>query len=349
MTIATATPTASAVPKSDGSGKLALAWLPVASSGESSSTKLVRADDERLTGGGGGGGAGSAEQALAAVALLAAQIDAARLGVSNGWLDGFADVSGIASGSYVHSAGKVAAPAGEQATPTMTGNTAPSGVASASSEFSSGYAAWKAFNRTNSGEADSWLPASSAPPVWLQYQFPVATTIGTYRVTTRAYPAAYPTAWKLQGSNNGTDWTDLHEVTASGLSSGDETTAELTVTSPGSYTHYRLYITERSSAGDMGIGELKLYTASGGLEVVSTTVTGQTVEAVTLTALVKGSGWTFEVDAGSGWEQLTTSSSAAGGGLTQHSGTLAITGTSVRVRATSTDGAAELRGWGVFW
>ena len=296
-----------------------------------------------------GGGGGDSTQALAAVALLAAQIDATRLGVLNGWLDGFADTSGIASGSYVFSSGKLSAPSGELAAPQMTSNTEPSGTASASSEFSSGYAAWKAFNRTNVNEGDSWLPSSSEPPVWLRYQFPSATTVGSYRVTTRNYPAAYPTAWKLQGSNNGTDWTDLHEVTDSGLSSGDQTTAELTITSPGSYTHYRLYITARSSSADMGIGKLSLYAAPGDLEVVSTNVTGQTVESVTMTALVKGGSWTFEIDAGSGWEEMTTSSSSAGGGLTQHSGSLVISGTSVRIRAISTDSTAELHGWGVFW
>lgn len=54
--------------------------------------------------------------------------------------------------------------------PTMTSNTTPSGEVSASSEISSGYQPWKAFDGTNSVNTDCWHSAEGTSH-WIQYKF----------------------------------------------------------------------------------------------------------------------------------------------------------------------------------
>ena len=100
------------------------------------------------------------------------------------------------------------------AIPTMTSNTAPSGIASADSFFNSDYSAWKAMDKSNT-DYFGWLTGGTFPH-WLQYTFTSGKTITSYSVTSRNYPGwmVSPTAWKLQGSNNGSSWTDLDTQTS---------------------------------------------------------------------------------------------------------------------------------------
>ena len=101
------------------------------------------------------------------------------------------------------------------AIPTMTSNTTPSGVASADSSYNSNYSAWKAMDRSNSGYL-CWLTGTGGTfPHWLQYRFASGKIITSYSVTSPNYPnwVVSPKTWKLQGSNNGSSWTDLDTQT----------------------------------------------------------------------------------------------------------------------------------------
>jgi hypothetical protein len=91
--------------------------------------------------------------------------------------------------------------------PTMTSNTAPSGVASASG-FSSGYEPWRAFDKTT---PSAWLV--DPPQSWLSYQFTSAKNIKKYIITGVDSTVApnhslnrNPKAWTFEGSNDGTNW-----------------------------------------------------------------------------------------------------------------------------------------------
>ena len=87
--------------------------------------------------------------------------------------------------------------------PVMTSNTAPYGVASASSE-GSGYGAWKAFDG-NPATDDRWS-ATSSGTAWVQYKFvnPVcAKKMFIY------YDSGYSATCQLKVSNNGSNWVDL--------------------------------------------------------------------------------------------------------------------------------------------
>jgi len=142
--------------------------------------------------------------------------------------------------------------------PIMTSNTEPSGVASASSEYSNKYQAWKAMNKENV-DSYSWH-SDAAMPAWLQYQFIVGKTIKIYSITSRNIIAPaqfYPIAWTLNGSNNGVDWTTLD--TQTGQSFGKNWKKYYSFINSTSYTYYRLNITSTSDAGTHAcIGEWEL-------------------------------------------------------------------------------------------
>lgn len=143
--------------------------------------------------------------------------------------------------------------------PFMTANDAPSGTASASSEYGSS-PAWKAFDAAISG----WLTNGGGAPGWLQYQFTTAKTILSYSIigwSNDTYPDRLITAWTLQGSNNGSDFTVLDTRTKLWRIGFVAWQPQLfTVATPGSYAYYRLNITANYGGNAyVGIAHLALY------------------------------------------------------------------------------------------
>lgn len=145
--------------------------------------------------------------------------------------------------------------------PDMTDNNAPSGLCSASSTFGA-YYPYLAMNDTNSGEADCWY-ADGAKPQWLQYQFAAGKVIGAYSISARDYTLSgceYPVAWTLQGSNNGSDWTNLDSQSGQSFTQAEKKTyVFINVTS---YAYYRLTVTESQHSTLLAIGEFELILAS---------------------------------------------------------------------------------------
>lgn len=161
----------------------------------------------------------------------------------------------------------------------MTGYTAPSGtVSSAAGEIE---VAWQAFDQV---AGTCWRNdggyGSGVTPQWLAYELASAQTVTAYRWQNidRAWlNANHPTAWELQGWN-GTSWDTLHSVTGLAALAVGEWTATYTVTSPGSYSKYRIYITEwiETDGNWVQIGEVDLqgdppveYTVPSGSVVVT--------------------------------------------------------------------------------
>lgn len=101
------------------------------------------------------------------------------------------------------------------AIPVMTSNTAPSGVASASTIYGVGYEAYKAFNNSKTGISDGWRTASNTKLGWIQYTFDTPKKIAKYTVTpiTETTTNA-PKDWTFQGSNDGVTWDVLDTQTA---------------------------------------------------------------------------------------------------------------------------------------
>jgi hypothetical protein len=142
---------------------------------------------------------------------------------------------------------------------------------SAKDEFSTTYEAWKAFNKNDGG--DAWLSGSApsaSTPQWLKIKYPSSQVIKSYVIKARDNPSPrFPTAWKLQGSNNDSDWTDIGtEQTVSLWSIASEKSFDVSSNTT-AYQYYRLRITgsresaSLSNSDYVAIGEWFLNTVNG--------------------------------------------------------------------------------------
>ena len=142
--------------------------------------------------------------------------------------------------------------------PTMTSNTTPSGVVSATS-YQSGYDAYKAFDGVIS-DASAWIATSSANQR-LSYQFTKQILAKKIVFTPRATASAsnYVKDYKIQGSNNGNSWTDLYSGTNS---TGTNT---ITIDIPNNMSKYSylaifgVNTTTIVSGGNISIKECQFY------------------------------------------------------------------------------------------
>lgn len=136
--------------------------------------------------------------------------------------------------------------------PFMTDSAAPSGAASANESYVNN-PAWKGFAAPGNGWG--WASNGSAPPHWLKYQFPSATTISAYSVAPWDYDVFPQRCFKdftLQGSNDDTNWTTLD--TQTGITSwlyGTKKT--FTLPAPVTYVYFRIHITA-NAGGDTYTG-----------------------------------------------------------------------------------------------
>ncbi|PQP82455.1 hypothetical protein C0Q44_13510 [Paenibacillus sp. PCH8] len=144
-------------------------------------------------------------------------------------------------------------------TPSMTSNTTPSGVASASSIYNASYEAWRAFNGGATGTEDCWASSAGNPSGFLVYNFNNVTTLNAYAITSRDASdlTSAPKDWTLAGSNDGTNWSTIHTVTNSTGWSQKETRS-FVLSRDFSFSNYRLIIHTNNGANYTTIGELKL-------------------------------------------------------------------------------------------
>lgn len=162
--------------------------------------------------------------------------------------------------------------------PTMTTNTSPSGIASASSFYHVMYSPWVAFNKTSvengTSIGDCWATVNGTPTGWLAYEFDYSRVINKYVVQARTRTAAEqmagpsaPRDWTLEASNNGVNYVTLHTVTNSVGWVANER-REFAFRNNTSYKHYRLNVTANNgNSSFLAIGELELH------EEASATVT----------------------------------------------------------------------------
>lgn len=149
-------------------------------------------------------------------------------------------------------------------TATMTSNSAPApNVASASSEFSSSYQAWQAFDKsiTNATRFD-WATASGQSNAWIKYDFGAGNskviqkyTIVGVQINGYVDRLSAPRDWIFQGSNDNTTWsnldtrsyeTDWYEGEKRAYTFDNET----------AYRYYRVYISANNSSTGTGLFRL---------------------------------------------------------------------------------------------
>jgi hypothetical protein len=142
--------------------------------------------------------------------------------------------------------------------PIMSGNTTPSGIASASGEYGASYASWRAFDRTvDSG----WVGTDGQTTGWLAYDFQSGKIVNQYTITSRTIhggAAEVPRSWTFEGWN-GTGWEVLDSRT--GVSSWQAGVPKaFGFANTRAYTKYRINVSENNGFPPyMGIGELKMF------------------------------------------------------------------------------------------
>lgn len=136
----------------------------------------------------------------------------------------------------------------------MTSNTAPSPyVASASTEYP-GFPAYKSFNSS----LVSFWSSNGALPQWIQIDVGSSQLASKYMVQNRWDNATnQPTAWTLEGSNNGSTWTSVDSRTKAVGVGGAVYFYDMT--SPGTYRYWRWTITGSNSGSNADFANLALF------------------------------------------------------------------------------------------
>ena len=145
--------------------------------------------------------------------------------------------------------------------PIMTSNTAPSGVVSASAEPNApNMMAWKAFDGQY-GNQDTWY-GGSAGTGWIQYKFSSKMYAKKCVIKNRDNSTNKDCrvhTFKIQASNDGTNWTDITGTIDRGSASdaGSYETTHVISTSNTKYQYWRLNIL--SSWSGVGVAILQFY------------------------------------------------------------------------------------------
>ena len=113
-----------------------------------------------------------------------------------------------------------------------------------------------AANAADGDSSTKWLAFASTG--WVQYQLDSPQTVAVYTLTSaNDSPGRDPKAWVFQGSNDGTQWTDLDSRTGQTFSDRFVTNT-YTVATPGAYTYYRLNVSQNSGDGILQLADLDI-------------------------------------------------------------------------------------------
>jgi len=151
----------------------------------------------------------------------------------------------------------------ESIIPVMSGYSQNGFVASASSEYSTLYPAWKAFTKSANSAEDSWATLDGQTTGWIQIKCPVPVSVNMFSVTARynqigSHVITYPIDFSLYGSDDGSTWTELKVVTNEPSWSMGENRYYDVPNSP-QYIYYRLAVTKSSNTTYMDIANFDLY------------------------------------------------------------------------------------------
>lgn len=130
----------------------------------------------------------------------------------------------------------------ENIIPIMTSNSTPSGVASASGEFSRDNAAWKAFD----GDIETRWANSDRNAAWVAYEFEEKKTIGKYAIQCFAQKSI---DWTFDAFDETTNmWITLHSV-RDAIWSTDLEKKSFIINNKKAFKKYRIYTTKTESYG----------------------------------------------------------------------------------------------------
>lgn len=142
----------------------------------------------------------------------------------------------------------------------MTSATAPSPfVASASSEYNTNYSAWKAFNGSNSTDADGWLTADGVTTGWIQLDFGKEVVFNMVALTSspvRNANVSSPKDFNIDGSNDGVNYDTIRSITGEENWKPDEMRQYL-INPLKKYRYWRIDIKQNNGHIFSKIGEIR--------------------------------------------------------------------------------------------
>jgi hypothetical protein len=151
----------------------------------------------------------------------------------------------------------------ENLLPALTGDNTENGIATASTTFSSAFAAYKAFD--DQLVDSSWVTAQNVKTGWLAYEFTSEKTVTKYAITPRVYIASgtdvgkkeSPKDWTFEGWN-GSEWVVLD--TQTNITDWTPGTAtEFSINNTTKYKKYRINITANNGYTWLGISEFDMF------------------------------------------------------------------------------------------
>ncbi|QNR65554.1 discoidin domain-containing protein [Paenibacillus peoriae] len=161
----------------------------------------------------------------------------------------------------------------ENLIPTMTSNTTPSGITSASTEYGDRWKAWNAFDHLV--DDYGWVAASGNTTGWLCYKFPSSIRITRYTITMRSGShAESPNTWTFEASSDGAAWSVLD--TRSNISFSTNLSQSFDFTNGAPYSYYRINITKNNGGGLLRISDMEMYTKQYENKFLITTDTSET-------------------------------------------------------------------------
>jgi len=145
--------------------------------------------------------------------------------------------------------------------PTMTSDTTPYGVASASSVYSSYYSAYTAFDGID--DLRGWAAPQGVKSGWLSYEFTSPKTIRAYSIKPRNYSVAdawdgkkqAPNTWTFEGWD-GISWVVLD--TQTNITWPDYNKKIFVISNKTPYIKYRINVTSFNGGYNICIGEMEM-------------------------------------------------------------------------------------------
>lgn len=140
--------------------------------------------------------------------------------------------------------------------PLMRADKSMDGIASASSNFGTDYAPYKAFDHQDSEQ--SWITNNTVTG-WLEYRFQTSKHVVSYQIVPRnvaSQLSASPKSWSFEGYN-GSQWIVLSkESNITDWKVGVK--KKFVVTAPGNYSAYRINVESNNGYSFTSIGELEM-------------------------------------------------------------------------------------------
>ena len=145
--------------------------------------------------------------------------------------------------------------------PTMTSDTSPNGVASASNIYNSTFPAWKAFDKNISTAFNGWVTANGRADGLLEYDFTIAKSITKYTIISRSGTIPVlemPKDWTFEAYDETLAKWVILDTHTNVINWSYLVKKEFTFTNSNSYKKYRLNILNNGGAPYTSLGELEM-------------------------------------------------------------------------------------------